>query len=663
MKRTLATLACYLLLPPLASLALSTTATDSTKFNKRLREVRISKKGKVRNALSANPRQSISVDEMAVFGANNVSDALKHVAGVNLRDYGGAGGMKTVDIRGLGSQFTAVNYDGIAVSDIQTGQIDMQRYTLNGIKEIRLQIGDGTDIFISARNAALPSLIEIETETAGNNRSRLDAGITTGAWGYTSPSIGFSKNFGKLTLSAAADYTYAENDYSFTIYNITQRIHKRRTHSMMNQGHGEVSASYRFNDRHFLSMKSYFYDNDRQLPGIVRYYTSASEQQLRERNHFTQFHYRGDFNRKWSMKAAAKWNRATSDYTDGLFPENKMDAYYRQREGYLSAAAQWKPQEGLAVCYASDYIHNALSSHTKMILNSRPTRNTFLNTVSARWNRDFLSAAVRLLHSAYINDTEVGSSGRDYHRWTPSACLSVRPAEGLNLRFMWKKIFRMPSFNELYYYHLGASELRPEQTDQYNLGLTLNKRLGRRVELSASIDGYIGNVRDKIVSVPVDLFLWQNINAAKVKTKGVDFTASADITLNPRHSLSLNAHYSYTGATDRSARSSVLYGKQIAYTPHNTFSFTACWRNPWVNFSLDTNGQSRRWATNAHTAGTDIPGYAEVGATLFRHFRLRGGQRLFASFSLTNILNKQYELIAHYPMPGRGWRTSLRYSF
>ena len=79
------------------------------------------------------------------------------MAGVILRDYGGAGGMKTVSIRGLGAQFTAVNYDGVAVSDIQNGQIDLQRYTLSGIGNVSLQIGDGTDIISSARNATLPS--------------------------------------------------------------------------------------------------------------------------------------------------------------------------------------------------------------------------------------------------------------------------------------------------------------------------------------------------------------------------------------------------------------------------------------------------------------------------------------------------------------------------
>ena len=36
-------------------------------------------------------------------GATDMTTALRHLAGVNLRDYGGAGGLKTVSVRGIGT--------------------------------------------------------------------------------------------------------------------------------------------------------------------------------------------------------------------------------------------------------------------------------------------------------------------------------------------------------------------------------------------------------------------------------------------------------------------------------------------------------------------------------------------------------------------------------
>ncbi len=642
-----------------------TFASEADSLRQRnLKQVTVKGAQKQKALRNAVPEQVISLDEMANFGAQNVSDAIKHMAGVTLRDYGGAGGLKTVSIRGLGAQFTGVSYDGVALSDIQSGQIDLQRYTLSGVKQVSLQIGDGTDIFVAARSAALPSMLNISTQDAADDQQlHLTAQTTLGSWGYTNPMLSANKNFGRLSLSGLADYIYAENDYPFTVYNISERIHKRRVNSLMNQGHAELNAAYKFSDHHSASLKLYYYDNDRQLPGIVRYYTSESEQQLRERNAFAQLQYHGRLSSQWSVKAIAKWNWALSDYQDKLYSNHMQDAQYWQREGYLSGAVLWKPTGNLAFSYASDYISNSLNSHAQLVANVRPSRQTLLNTLSLRWNRGFLTANARILRSDYLNKTEVGASGKNYHRWTPSASLSLKMAEGWNVRLMWKQIFRMPSFNDLYYYHLGTKDLRPERTTQWNLGATFTRKLSRRLQADASLDFYINNVKDKIISIPVNLFVWQNVNAGKVVVKGIDCTLGATCQLASEQSLTLRGHYSYQQALDRSGKGSSNHDLQIPYMPNHTFSLVVGWNNPWINIYLDANGQSSRWTTSGHSPGTCIAGYAEFGTTLSHTFSLGKSQQLSASLTICNLLNKQYEILAHYPMPSRGWRATAKYSF
>ncbi len=642
---------------------LDTLTTDET-----IAEARVRQDLRTRDLNTTNYTQSLSDLDMRRMGANGISDAVKHMAGVTLRDYGGAGGLKTAGIRGLGAQFTGVNYDGVAVSDIQTGQIDLQRYTLNGIRGVSLQVGDGSDIFVAARNASVPALLDIRTynETTDNDL-HLDAGLSLGSWGYTNPALRVGKTMGRLSLWAVADYVYAENDYPFTVYNVTERIHKHREHSLMNQGHVELNGAYRFGSRHTLRLKTYYYDNDRQLPGVVRYYTSESEQNLRERNAFVQAAYRGELGKGWSLKGAAKYNWACSDYKDYLYTDNIMDAKYWQRETYLTAATQWQATPTLAMSYASDYVYNSLSSRAQMTVNSRPTRQTLLNTMAVRWTPGPLTLSARMLYSVYLNDAHQGDAGDNYHRWTPSASMAVELAKGWRARLSYKRIFRMPSFSELYYYHLGTKQLQPEQTTQWNLGTTYARALSRRINVDATLDVYVNRVRDKIISIPVNLFIWQNVNAAKVRVRGLDLTTNVSYLLTRSHTLSLRAHYSLQKAVDRSSgsstSSSTSYNRQIAYTPRHTFSIVLAWDNPWVNLAADLNGQSQRWATNQHTDGTDIPGYAELSLTASRAFIIARRHNINASFTLSNILDKQYEVIAHYPMPGRAWRLSLAYAF
>jgi outer membrane cobalamin receptor len=82
---------------------------------------------------SLMPVQRLNKNQMLQLNVSSMSDALKHMAGITVRDYGGAGGMKTVSARGIGSRHTAVAYDGIALSDFQSGEIDLSRYSLENV--------------------------------------------------------------------------------------------------------------------------------------------------------------------------------------------------------------------------------------------------------------------------------------------------------------------------------------------------------------------------------------------------------------------------------------------------------------------------------------------------------------------------------------------------
>ena len=71
---------------------------------------------------SAVPLQTISRERAAVLGLDEVSEAVRRFSGVTLQDYGGIGGLKTVSVRGLGAKHTDVTYDGLSLTDAQSGQ-------------------------------------------------------------------------------------------------------------------------------------------------------------------------------------------------------------------------------------------------------------------------------------------------------------------------------------------------------------------------------------------------------------------------------------------------------------------------------------------------------------------------------------------------------------
>ena len=69
-----------------------------------LDEVEVSASASRRNMMSTSPVQMLSKSQLVRQGVTDIADALRRFSGVNVKDYGGAGGMKTVSVRSLGSR-------------------------------------------------------------------------------------------------------------------------------------------------------------------------------------------------------------------------------------------------------------------------------------------------------------------------------------------------------------------------------------------------------------------------------------------------------------------------------------------------------------------------------------------------------------------------------
>jgi outer membrane cobalamin receptor len=243
---------------------------------------------------STAPLHLLDRRDMLSMGITDMADALHRLPGITLRDYGGAGGMKTVSVRGFGAKHTGVSYDGVMLSECQSGEIDLSRYSLDNVEGLSLTIGDNDDIFIPARQSSTPAVLNIETlrMRTDDTRPHLTAQVKQGSFGLISPFVRYEQNLSnRFAFSLVGEYTYTDNDYPYSIQNGNETVSARRSNSRMNSWHGELNFLYQTNRVSRLSGKLYYYDNDRQLPGQVHYYTNLSGEALRDRNAFGQLLY------------------------------------------------------------------------------------------------------------------------------------------------------------------------------------------------------------------------------------------------------------------------------------------------------------------------------------------------------------------------------------
>ena len=630
------------------------------------------------------PTQVADAAKLEQTGAVHVADALRQMAGLALKDYGGVGGVKTVSARGLGSQFSTLTIDGIAVGDCQNGQVDLGRYTIGNSAFVSFAHGQQPGLLQSARAFAAGNVISMETQPPRfylSRRTNVRVGLDGGSYGLLSPSLLLEQRLGeRLSLSLWGNYMRSEGDYPFTLRYGTRHTDStatlRRANSQMWMATADANLYYAIDDDQQLSVKGHLTRSRHNLPGAVLLYSTVKASEHSEDGLlFVQGRYRlrlwqtdsGDH--RMRLQLLGKWQQSHDIYEDTAVHTlgGILHNDYLQHEGYGSATLLWRLLPRLSISLAEDVARNSLRSNLET--NSYVVRHSSLTALAASYDGRRLAATANLLATAIgeeaRSEASPQASATSYRRLSPFVSLSLRPwtTGGLRLRYFFKENYRVPTFSEMYYATLPR-QLRPERAMQHNIGLTFmtgtDSSLVRYVALTA--DAYYNRVTDKIVAIPTNnMFVWSMLNMGRVAIRGLDLRA--DLTLRVAE-LGINASiaYSYQQALDRTSKSSKTYGHQIPYTPLHSGSLTVYVETELIDIGHELTLVGDRYCQQQNTAANRVDGYVDQNLVLSRRFNLRRGT-LLVQARLLNMLDVQYEVVRSYPMMGRHFRLSAVYDF
>ena len=269
----------YFILLYLLSAAAPLSAQDTT-HAQRLQSVVISGTRQPTATLSQAPVQVVDAGRIEQSGALMLSDALRQMAGITLKDYGGIGGMKTVSARGLGSQFSTLTLDGVPVNDCQNGQVDLGRYMVGNSAYISLSNGQQEEMLLSARATAAGSIINMQTlepRFLPGEKTRMRMGMEGGSFGLLSPTLAWDQRLGpRTTLSFWGNYLSSKGNYPFTLYYTQSRQDsssvERRDHSAVWLLTGDVNLTHHISSSRLLTGKVHYVRSYHQLPGPVILY-------------------------------------------------------------------------------------------------------------------------------------------------------------------------------------------------------------------------------------------------------------------------------------------------------------------------------------------------------------------------------------------------------
>ena len=616
------------------------------------------------------PTQTLSGDELHRLNSNSVADALRYFSGVQVKDYGGVGGIKTVNIRSMGTNHTGVVYDGVELGNAQNGQIDLGQFSLDNIEAISLYNGQKSEILQPAKDFGSAGTIYMRTRIpVFREGESYHARVTmrTGSFDLLNPSALIELRLSRrVTASLSAEWVNSSGKYKFRYRRVNPAGELAYDTTAVRQN-GDINATrlelntYGSLPNGSWTAKVYNYNSERGVPGAIVNNVWRRGERIWDTNSFMQGQYSGYFGR-FSTLNTFKYAFYRTHYVNNDDKQIKIDNLYRQKEVYISSANEYGINRWWRVSASYDFLWNSLDADVYGFV--KPDRISQYLSVATALDLDRFKMQASAL-GTFIHDRIKGQQApADRHVLSPAVYMNGYPLSNrdFSIRAFYKKSFRMPTFNDLYYADMGNSQLSPERVTQYNVGLLYDHTASSAAFITAarvSADVYYNRVKDKIVAYPKgQQFRWTMLNLGLVDIRGADLTGL--ITLNPWNDLylTLRGQYTFQRAIDITNPADNYYRDQIPYIPRHSGAAVANaqWRGWSLNYSWIYVGERYNQQENIRYNYTQ-PWYTS-DISVSKDFTIRKVS-LRGLIEVNNLLSQDYDVILNYPMPKRNYRFTL----
>ena len=664
--------------------SLFTSAQGKLDSVQHVREIVVVSKPAMREVV---PSQKLKGEQLEKLNTQSVADALRYFSGIQLKDYGGVGGIKTVNIRSMGTHHLGVSYDGVALGNAQNGQIDLGQFSLDNVEEITLYNGQKSAIFQPASDFGNAGAIYIRTKVPDfsihhsqfiipNYKLRFKAQYgssdmfrLTGLWEQkisetvsSSVSAGFLTASGKYKFHYERRYPNGETAWDTTAVRQNGDIHAERL---------EANLFGRLRQGSW-QLKGYVYNSARGIPGAIVNNVWRRGERQQDLNTFFQAAYDQNIGDGFSPRWLAKYAYYNTHSVNRDSTQLPVDNRYKQQELYLSTANVLELLPNWSASLSYDFKWNKLDADLWNF--AYPTRISNLVSLATAIDYKHLKAQASVLasfvhdrthrHGDFSATDEHGQTrSSSLHNFTPAVFVNVYPFQGtfFSMRAYVKKSFRMPTFNDLYYTDIGNANLVPESALQYDLGFALNKHFERGIVRHAEMhfDAYYNTVHDKIVAYPKgQQFRWTMLNLGKVHIKGIDVEAEADFQIGKDLVATARAQYTYQDARDVTDPNDSYYNDQIPYIPWHSGSAIVglSYKNWDFNYSFIYAGE--RYDEQENIIYNHMEPWYTSDLSVRYKFTVYSLQ-FTAMAQVNNVLDQDYEVIVNYPMPGRNYALTL----
>jgi vitamin B12 transporter len=572
----------------------------------------------------------LDADTIQARDPGSVADLLRDLPGVFVQQSGGRGSVVSLFTRGAKPNFTLVLLDGVKANDptnTRGGSYDFSTLDLNDIERIEFVRGPASAIYGSD---AVGGVINIITRHGSDTP---EAALTAdgGSFGYarvaghiSGPVAGATGNLGLSysdngmpvdgsTLKGTnLDGALTLPEIADTNISLSGRYGGSIATSFPDSSGGPRLASLRTLDHRDIQ------------EGVF----GASA--------------RRDINPWWAMALDyGFYDRGATDTSPGVapsvqtpagIPANGDDARFSRNE--VTFTNRLTPFAGLDAAIGVDMQaeHGVDDGYLQFGPAKLPDHFALDRTL---WS-GFAEARYQIADLTVSGSTRYDSVGSTDHVSPQARADYALPDWGTQLQLLWGKAYKLPSFYALGNPIVGDPNLKPEEAENFEGGVT--QKLWDLASLK--FEAYATNYRDLIDFQPGAVPKLVNLSTVHVRglESSVDFTWDS-----PWGSLTATPRLSYTNARNQ------LTGAALRDVPSWLAGATLLWRpvTDWdVSFDINHVGSM---VDNSVPTG-DVTLTSHVRADLAAHYRIL--PNLALQLGVDNLFNAHYEDVVGFPAPG-----------
>lgn len=599
----------------------------------------------------------LSKDKIQNKLANDLGQILSLLPGLQIKNYGDVGGLKTVSFRSLGAGHTVLVQDRTSVSTTQSGQADLSSFPVDFIEKLELITlsPTRTQIPIHAKLAGVVVNVESVHSYVGTNQRNLIIGAQAGSFDQYEGYLILQKRGKKWGGTFTGKIRSYGGSYPYTYLNGNTTIKDRRENNSLLEYFGTASIQFSPNQHHQFQFRVSGNEYQKDLAGAVIFYNSNAAQYLNGYGMSGSLNHQFKKNR-WNVFSSANYQKHNLQYLDSAYLnlQGYLDSRYYSGQFDIQSQAAYSITEKLELLIGSSFILEELKGKS---LVGNPYRNTSESLLGIEWKAfGKILAQIGAQGVFEKRDTTLKS------QWNllPAVSWSFDLGRKNRIGVVYRYTCRQPSFNELYYQQIGNTKLRTEKAHiasiRYDLTLPFKKGVSQTM-----VQPFYSYVYDKILAIPTkNLFIWSIQNIGISDAFGVEFTELIQKKIK-QHTLGMRINYTFQYTQDISDPLSPTYRHILSYSPLHSGSVELDYSWKKLSFFVLGSYLGERYALNQNIPSNLLEGYFLLDAGASYTQKLNKSE-LTLRLSVNNLTNKQYNYINYFVMPGTHFNIRLQYA-